>query len=194
MTRLRICVVGDGLVSGIGDPRGLGWTGRVAARTQVDAGALAMFALGVPEETTSELLSRWRAEAYPRFAADADNRLVVAPGRSDLAAQVSLTRSRLNLANILDDARSDDVRALVVGPVPGADSADHERTGGLSEAFADVCERRDVPFVDCYTPLSQHEQWFADLTVGAYPGQVGYGLIAWLVLHQGWQGWLGVHA
>jgi hypothetical protein len=129
---LRICVVGDGLVSGIGDPRGLGWTGRVAARTQAEPGTMAMFSLGVPDESTSALLTRWRAEAYPRFATDADNRLVVSPGRSDLGAQLSLARSRLNLANILDDARSDDVRALVVGPVPGADPADHERTGGLN--------------------------------------------------------------
>ncbi len=31
-TQVRICVVGDALVSGVGDPKALGWVGRVAAR------------------------------------------------------------------------------------------------------------------------------------------------------------------
>ena len=27
---------------------------------------------------------------------------------------------------------------------------------------------------------------------GVLPGQAGYGLMAWLVLHTGWHGWLGL--
>ena len=33
----RICVIGDELVAGTGDPKALGWVGRVAARTVTDA-------------------------------------------------------------------------------------------------------------------------------------------------------------
>jgi hypothetical protein len=29
---------------------------------------------------------------------------------------------------------------------------------------------------------------------GVHPGQAGYGLLAWLVLHNGWADWLGVEA
>jgi hypothetical protein len=51
-----------------------------------------------------------------------------------------------------------------------------------------------VPYVDTFTPLVSHEQWLADLAAGdgALPGQAGYGLMAWLVLHSHWGTWLGV--
>jgi lysophospholipase L1-like esterase len=57
-----------------------------------------------------------------------------------------------------------------------------------------VCRRRDVPFVDTFAPLVTHETWLTDLAAGdgVHPGQAGYGLIAWLVLHGGWYEWLGV--
>jgi hypothetical protein len=45
--------------------------------------------------------------------------------------------------------------------------------------------------VDAFTPLEHHDQWRSDLASnGGLPGQAGYGLIAWLVLHRGWYPWL----
>jgi lysophospholipase L1-like esterase len=189
----HVCVVGDAFVAGVGDPKALGWTGRVAARTPGGA-EQALFALGVPGEGTTGLLARWQAETGRRFAEGGDNRLVVGLGRADLDDGVSLSRSRLNLANVLDDAASRGIGTFVVGPAPGVDVATHGRTGELSDAFTDVCQRRRVPFVDCFGPLEQHEQWYADLAAGdgVHPAQAGYGLMAWLVLHGGWYSWLGV--
>jgi len=40
-----------------------------------------------------------------------------------------------------------------------------------------------------------HDQWRTDLAtsrVPHHPGQAGYGLIAWLVLHNGWAEWLQI--
>jgi acyl-CoA thioesterase I len=191
---LRICVVGDDLVAGVGDPKSLGWTGRVAARTPRPAGGLGVFPLGVPGEATPGLVERWYGECSRRFDGSADNRLVVGLGSGDVDAGTSMARSRLNLANVLDDAMSRSVSTFVVGPPPGQDAARNERVAELSAAFADVCDRRSVPFVDCYGPLSSHEQWFSDLAAGdgTHPGQAGYGLVAWLVLHGGWHSWLGL--
>jgi acyl-CoA thioesterase-1 len=194
--QVRICVVGDELSAGVGDARALGWTGRVLARTRFDRPAMA-FVLAVPGEGTSALGARWAAETDSRFGPESthDNRLVVALGRHDLDPGLSVARSRLNLANILDMADSRRLSTFVVGPPPG-----HPEDGGriaeLSAAFADVASRRRVPYVDTYTPLAQHEQWLADLatTGDTYPGQAGYGLMAWLVLHTGWHAWLGVPA
>ena len=200
---LRICVVGDDLVAGVGDPKALGWTGRVGARTPPPAGGLALFPLGVPGEGTAGLLERWRPETTRRFAASADNRLVIGLGAADLDQGTTLARSRLNLANVLDDAAADSIGTFVVGPPPSQEAARDVRVAELSSAFADVCHRRGVPYVDCHGPLTGHEQWFADLvdspasgrtgwTFPEHPGQAGYGLIAWLVLHGGWHGWLGL--
>jgi len=205
---IRICVVGDELAVGVGDPRGLGWVGRIAARTpQLDL-TLSMYPLAVPRETTTGLASRWQAEAALRWTGhDAagvsppvEARLVIGLGMGDLRNRTTLARSRLNLANILDAAENSGIKTLVVGPPPvaarGADAAVAGAVGELSSAFGDVCHRRRVRYVDTFTPLSAHEDWFADLAAGdgRHPGQAGYGLLAWLILHAGWNTWLGLEA
>jgi acyl-CoA thioesterase-1 len=191
---LRICVVGDELAAGVGDAKGLGWTGRVAARTRFP-GQTMIFPLAIPGETTTVLSQRWEYETNRRFSnePDVDNRLVIALGRHDLDAGLSVARSRLNLANILDVADSRKLPAFVVGPPPGRPE-EANRLGELSGAFSDVASRRRVPYVDTFSPLASHEQWLADLAQNGngYPGQAGYGLMAWLVLHTGWHTWLGL--
>ena len=189
---VRICVIGDELVAGTGDPKALGWLGRVVARTPFDRTAVVM-PLATPRETTTALGARWETETGRRFAADADNHLVVGLGWSDLDAGLSTARSRLNLANVLDVAEQRGLATFVVGPPPGTHHPP-ARQAELSEAFADVAHRRQVPFVDTYRPLVGHEQWLADLAAGngRSPGQAGYGLMAWLVLHAGWTTWLGL--
>ena len=193
---LRVCVVGDALVAGIGDPRSLGWVGRVGARTPRAEALVSLFPLGVPGETTADLVSRWREESARRFnGLDAEDcRLVIGLGREDIYQLVSLPRSRLNLANMLDECAARPLQAIVVGPPPGPDERLNARIGELSGAFADVCLRRRVPYIDTFTPLVTHEDWLTDLAAGdgRHPGQAGYGLIAWLVLHGGWEHWLHI--
>lgn len=192
---LRICVVGDGLVAGVGDARSLGWVGRVGARTPRTGGRVTMFPLGVPGEASPALLSRWRDETGRRFTGEgASPRLVVGVGREDLRQGVSLARSRLNLANLLDDTQAAGLPAFVVGPPPTLDPTLNDKLGTLSGALADVAGRRGVPYIETFAPLSAHEDWLTDLAAGdgLHPGQAGYGLMAWLVLHGGWNAWLGL--
>lgn len=191
---LRICVIGDELTAGTGDNKALGWMGRVAARTRTDA-TVSTFTLAIPGETTTELSTRWEAEVNRRLGAESttDNRLVIGLGRHDLTAGLSIARSRLNLANILDIAESRRLPAFVVGPPPGFE-AHNDRIRELSGAFADVAHRRRIPYVDMFSPLATHDQWLADLATRGddLPAQAGYGLMAWLVLHTGWHAWLGL--
>ena len=195
---IRIVVVGDALVAGAGDPKALGWVGRVAARTPQDEAELGVFTLGVPGETTADLGSRWWEESNRRFQSAAgdgvDCRLVVGLGTADLDHGLSIPRSRLNLANVLDDAHSRRLPAFVVGPPPTGDQSRNAQIEELAGTFSDVCRRRDVPFVDTFHPLIHPEDWLTDLAAGdgLHPRQAGYGLIAWLVLHGGWYEWLGV--
>ncbi|KAE8762299.1 GDSL-type esterase/lipase family protein [Georgenia thermotolerans] len=190
--QLRICVIGDELTAGMGDARALGWVGRVMARTPTEEPAF-VAQLPVPGENTTELAARWETECTRRFTPMADNRLVLGMGATDLEDGLSLARSRLNLANILDAAAASRIGCFVVGPPPRTD-LDGEALAALSDAFGDVCQRRHVPYVETFQPLRAHEQWNADVAAsdGVHPGQAGYGLLAWLVLHNGWHGWLGL--
>lgn len=189
--RIRIAAVGDELLAGIGDPRALGWFGRVISQTPTDVASLESFPLAAPNEGTESLSARWLQEAGRRFEELYENRLVIGLSDRDLDLDVSPARSRLNLANILDGAAQLGVKVFVVGPPPGLDAGRNKRVGELSAAYGDVTSRRKHTYVDTFTPLLNHEQWRTDLASNeGMPGQAGHGLIAWLVLHRGWFNWL----
>lgn len=193
--RIRLAAVGDELLAGRGDPRALGWLGRVLARTSPENVFLEAFSLAAPREGTEALAGRWLQEAGRRFDDGFENRLVIGLSDHDLDLEISTARSRLNLANILDGAAQMSVKVLVVGPPPGLDAERNRRVADLSTAFADVTTRRKHVYIDTFAPLQSHEQWRSDLSSnGGTPGQAGHGLIAWLVLHRGWFQWLDVPA
>ncbi|WP_338750982.1 GDSL-type esterase/lipase family protein [Janibacter alittae] len=190
---VSLVFIGDSFVAGIGDEKALGWTGRVLARTTLGDAVLAHYNLGLRGETSGGVSQRWQSEGVLRFQDATERRLVVQVGHADVAAGTSIARHRLNLANVLDEAASQGVGTFVVGPPPTADADTNEALRQLVDAQRDVCDRRGVPFVDTFTPLVGHDQWEADIAAsadGVHPGQAGYGLIAWLVLHHGWGDWL----
>jgi acyl-CoA thioesterase-1 len=192
---LALVFLGASLVAGVGDPKGQGWVTRVVGRTQHPDLELTAYNLGVRGDTSADLLHRWATEVPRRWVGRTERRVVISVGTSDVLEGISLARHRLNLANLLDDATRSGVGTFVVGPPPADDPELDARLEVLVEAQADVCARRGVPFVDCFAPLLGHDQWRTDLAtsrVRHHPGQAGYGLIAWLVLHNGWAQWLQI--
>ncbi|RIK16945.1 MAG: G-D-S-L family lipolytic protein [Acidobacteria bacterium] len=191
---IGLCFVGDGFVAGYGDPKALGWVSRVVGRTALEEADLTSYNLGVRGSSSADVMNRWRSECPPRWQGRSERRLVVGVGAEDVQQGVTTARSRLNLANVLDEASSTGVGTFVVGPTPTLDAEVNARLQVLSEAQSDVCARRGVTFVDCFTPLQGHDQWQSDLAAGdaVHPGQAGYGLVAWLVLNGGWQEWLQI--
>ena len=189
---IGLCFVGDSFTVGFGDPKALGWVGRVVSRTHHPDVEITAYNLGVRGQDSGDVMARWRAECMPRWVGRGERRLVVAVGANDLGQGLTTARSRLNLANILDDASAKGIATFVVGLTPSLDPELNARIGVLAQAQADVCSRRGVTYVDCYRPLVAHEQWAADLAAGdgVHPGQAGYGRIAWLVLHAGWNAWM----
>lgn len=191
---VRIIVLGDLLISPSGDPRGLGWLGRVLSRSFSDEQTIEVMALPVPSETTAQLGERWLSEVERRLGGADEVRLVVALGNTDPAAGISISRSRLNLATILDEARKRQIESFVIGPVPSRIEDQNPEIEHLAWGFEDVATRRQIPFVDCFKPLVEHDGWRNEMAESSngIPGQVGHGLIAWLVLNRGWNEWLGL--
>ncbi|MEN9967160.1 MAG: hypothetical protein RL036_393 [Actinomycetota bacterium] len=191
---IRIVVLGDGLVSAAGDPKGMGWVGRVTAKTPSTSPRIDIFVLPAPDETTSMLAERWTDEVKRRFSADTENRLVIALGNADPAAGISISRSRLNIATIVDEAKRAGIESFLVGPTPHRNPELNSEIEHLASGFEDVAARRGIPFVDCFRPLVDHEGWNEEINLAEnhLPGQIGHGLIAWLVLNRGWYEWLGL--
>ncbi|TQM62365.1 GDSL-type esterase/lipase family protein [Humibacillus xanthopallidus] len=187
--------IGASMTAGYGDPKGLGWVGRVVARTQHPDLDLTAYNLGVRGNTSGDVVARWGAESHPRWKGRGERRLVVSVGAGDITSGMTMARSRLNLANVLDEATNSGIGVFVVGLTPTLDAEHNRKIEALAEAQADVCARRGITYVDCFRPLVSHDQWMADLAASpdrVHPGQAGYGLVAWLVLHNGWNDWLAI--
>jgi hypothetical protein len=190
----RVVFLGDGLVSANGDPKAMGWVGRVIAKTPTNKRRIDFFALPAPDETTNMLAERWVTEVQRRFSTETDNYLVLGLSNADPAAGISISRSRLNIATILDEAKRAGIQCFLVGPTPSRNPEVNSEIEHLASGFEDVANRRGVPFVDCFRPLVDHEGWNEEIANSDFglPGQVGHGLIAWMVLNRGWFDYLGL--
>lgn len=201
-SRIRLIALGDELLAGVGDARVLGWLGRAVASEQGADNRVDVFTAALPGETSAALAERWDEQVRLRTDAEAqadgsiEHKVVLALGRADVASGLSLARSRLNLAKVLDGLERLRVPVFVVGPPPSRDAGTTAGVRELSAAFEDVCSRRRVPYIDTVGGLSGHDQWESDIarSGGDHPGQTGYGLMAWLVLHGGFGSWLGTSA
>lgn len=193
---VRIVILGDGIISAAGDPKGMGWVGRVISKTPSNMPRVDVFALPAPDETTSMLAERWQSEVQRRFSAETENKLVIALSNHDPAAGISISRSRLNIATIIDEAKRAGIETFLVGPTPHRNTELNTEVEHLASGFEDVASRRGVTFVDCFRPLVEHEGWNLEIETSEHgiPGQVGHGLIAWLVLNRGWYEWLEIPA
>jgi lysophospholipase L1-like esterase len=193
-TETRIVILGDETTTAIGDVKALGWVGRVIARTPAEDPIIDIYNVPSPGETSAGLLERWSLEVQRRFRPETQNRIVLALGNADASEGISVSRSRLNVATVIDEARRNDFSVLVVGPSPSFNKALNYEIEHLATGYEDVCKRRNIAFVDFFHPLVDHEGFNVELEVSArnMPGQTGYGLMAWLVLNRGWYPWLGL--
>jgi lysophospholipase L1-like esterase len=188
---------GDSHTLGSGDPQAQGWAGRVAAAAIAAGIPVAPYNLGVGGETSVEVARRWRGEVSPRLPEEGDLRAVFAIGVNDAALwddtpPVSRAESLASLEAVLDGAEELGMRSFAIGPAAIDDEAANDRIADLSAAFAELCERRGVPFAPLVDALRGSEVWRRELAAGdgAHPGAAGYEEMARLVLAAGWIDWL----
>ena len=82
----RVCFIGDSFVLGVGDPDGLGWSGRIAAAARRRGIDITAYNLGVRRETTADIARRWQAEVAPRLPAALAPELALVPWFVPIAA------------------------------------------------------------------------------------------------------------
>ena len=193
---LRICFLGDSFVAGIGDPRCLGWAGRLATATHAAGQPLTAYNLGVRGQTSTEILGRWQAECTPRLPAGADARIVVSFGVNDTTLvdgrpRVVPGESAANLTKLLAQAAERDLPVLMIGPPPIDDDEQNMRTATLDEQFANICAAVNVPYVGIHQPLRHNAIWRREVRDGdgAHPSAAGYEALAALIMPRWWE-WL----
>ncbi len=185
---VRICVLGDSYVVGVGDPTGQGWVGHVAVAARARGLDLTVYNLGVRRDTSVDVSRRWFDEVRPRLKDGDVFGVVAAFGLNDVdlrSGQRRVPRSRTLavLGTMLDDAHRAQWATFVVGPAPVADIETTRRIGDLAAGMGEVCAARGVPFVDVAAALSSDEIWRQELAAGdAYhPSTRGYAHLAALI-------------
>lgn len=89
---MRVCIVGDSFVAGLGDSTGLGWVGRIANESHRRGLPLTTYNLGVRRDTSLLICERLAREVAPRLAHADIPRIVVSYGVNDTSLENGYTR------------------------------------------------------------------------------------------------------
>ena len=194
LKEIRICFAGESHINGTGDPKCLGWAGRICQDAFSKGFDVTYYNLGVRGETSSQLRKRWLQEVSYRLPQKYDNRVVFSFGANDTTIENGKTRvsqqnSITNLEDILSIAK-DLYPVLVVSAAPMDDEEQNQRISDLSKRFAKVCNQFNVPYLDVVPELIKSDIWMDEVKKydGAHPRAAGYQVFAEIV--QNWQGWL----
>lgn len=172
----------------------LGWVGRVCADASSRGHDVTAYNLGIRGQTSSDIASRWSAEALPRLSQQPyDQRgLVFSFGANDAARNIPCEQTKANTEAVLGQAKSV-APVLLIGPAPIADNpATDTRITILSEMMADCATRHDIAFLPIFAALRQSQTWMSEAVSsdGAHPGAGGYSVLADLVRSwSAWQDW-----
>ncbi|MGW8565999.1 GDSL-type esterase/lipase family protein [Isoptericola sp. NPDC055881] len=183
---VRICFAGDSYVAGTGDRSGLGWVGRVVAAALAGGHRLTTYNLGVRGDTSRQVADRLGAELGPRLTGGDEHRVVLAFGVNDMVlrdgrVRLALAASVEALHHAVDVAGAASV--LVVGPPAVDDDAQNVRLRGLTDAFAQECAGRGLPFVDTFGITLDDATWRREVGEGDgfHPDAAGYAALAAVV-------------
>lgn len=179
MTDINICMLGDGLVKGIGDGELLGWAGRLIRESNKEHGPLTYYNLGVPDQTSQEVSQRL-SELKPRMKSGEDNRLILSFGLAD--TEIEENKTRLTSQQSLDGLKTilmatrPHYKMIMVGPPPVYETQRNARIKRLNNMFREVAAKARLPYVDIFTVLIDDIQYKRGLARGdkVHPTDEGY--------------------
>jgi lysophospholipase L1-like esterase len=211
LSALRLCFVGDSIVTGVGDIAWQGWPVRLCAVERANGHDLTPYNLGVRGDTSEHIRSRWFAECAARLAPPWTGGIVFAFGVNDICyrageRRVALRRSIENARDIIGAAAAWRP-TLWIGPAcvdPGrqpcrviTNGIAHDFSNGhieeLSTAFEALACSLGVPYLDLYGALLVEAEWTGALSRGdgVHPGGLGYVRLAEVIGQwPAWRSWL----
>jgi lysophospholipase L1-like esterase len=179
LTDLNICVLGDGIAMGIGDPEKQGWAGLLIDSVRAGHGPLNYYNLGIVGQNSESVFGRLN-ELEPRMPVGADNRLILAFGLMDAVGvgvrePLPAKTSWQNLTSLLKEVHGH-YKPLLVGPPAVYDPTQNARLKRINGGFRELCTRARVPYVDLFTSLIDDVQYRRELIQGdrLHPGSFGH--------------------
>lgn len=182
----RVHFFGDSFTAGQGDPEGLGWVGRIAARMpKID------FANhGVPGAPGSYVVQSWLATELDPARAEL---AVFMFGTNDAVLGVDEDETLMEMERALDRAEDLATPVFVLGPPPAGDGASVDAAlADLSSIMWQIATMRAVPFLPTFDALGPGSVWHAEAQAGdgSHPGADGYAELTELLRTGGLTEWM----
>ncbi|MBT4540776.1 hypothetical protein HOC35_04635 [Candidatus Woesearchaeota archaeon] len=189
-----ILCFGASITFGRGEIPNKGWCGRLKDYFEVKGSHNSVYNLGVPGQTTTDLLDRFDAEAKARIRMIRPNDkylIIIAIGTNDCKwdyrhekdnIRVSDEDFRKNIQLLITKAKSYDAKFAIFGLSP----VDESKTGPFEETFfknervklfnsiiKEVCEENNVLFLDMFNIMIK-EDYPNLLEDGLHPNSAGF--------------------
>lgn len=149
--------------------------------------------LGIPGETSEELLERFEPELKRRLWEEEKQVVIIQIGANDIQRLVEEDRIRVpkeryreNLHRIIDkaDEYSDhiflvsELYTAIEGSIPWAEekALSDERLGEYVDIQRELCQERDIEIIDLRS-LREKDEWIEMLEDGSHPDNEGHRLI-----------------
>ncbi len=180
---------GDSITLGVGDQHYSGWPARLAQQlaeqdllTQTDT----IYNLGARKNTSKDIAFRWRSEFLSRSLAECSCYMFFCFGTVDMASpkgtiNVPIDESIAHTESILHESQKLG-QVFLISPLPVYDAGHSLRIERLIGAYARICERMSIPFLDVYHAIDI-PAYINDLADGLHPGAKGNELIADVLSH-----------
>lgn len=181
---MNICIFGDSITWGAGDPQNGGWVNRLQNYFEAQDNDIGIYNLGVCGDSTSDLLERIEIEAKSRKA----NLIVFAIGINDAQFIHSANSNRVsdedfesNIGKLFEIARKFTPKIIFVGLTPVNESKTklipwntdktytNERISKFDRIIKDFCLKNNLKYIPVNDLLSKD-----DLIDGLHPNVKGY--------------------
>jgi lysophospholipase L1-like esterase len=176
----RIHFYGDSYIAGFGDPRELGWVGRIATRCP----ELEFVNHGVPGETSLDAVTRFDNTDFD----ERDRVVVFSFGSNDVILNVSQDQSVLAFERAIERCRRHDLNVLLVLPpaIHGLPAVD-PTLEALSQTLGTVASANSIAVFSARALLDREGAWYYEAAHGdgAHPGAEGYAELAHRLIDDG---------
>lgn len=187
-----LCIFGDSIVWGAGDAEGGGWADRLKIYFQNIDAEIEVYNLGIPGNTTEDVLERFQTEAQTRggtialFAIGINDSQFI---QGDSEVRMTEAEFRSNILSLISEAQTLDMSIGFIGLTRVDESKTqpiswrpdirltNERIDLFDGIIKDVCEDKELPYLDVSEALEP-----IDIPDGIHPNAVGYGKLVSAVL------------